>query len=1031
METTQKTSGRADLKLQYSMEIGSDGLPDSKLDPSSWEAYFGQLGPMNIVVYLTKNRLAIDWLGEKRLSVSYDLRTEEALIIDHARHEYRRIPRAVYRRVVGDFQNKTEWRLERMKKRHQQQLGKLDLLLEHFTVRGPLLCNITVARNSPAFPAASQQLWKLMLPFLEHDVCRAGLPYEIALRSPDLPASSYALVRLTALEIADAASVPPHLPPEGYSEIKPVEIHQKLSRRKIDRGFQGPLDTNARDMRRRHQLRTGGQDVAWAPRQSFLDVVSDAVNSIASTFNTFQGRGDRLNAIIIDWQQQLADHLDDDRRLALQLLNLYGRVYEGKPLVSSADHASGLTPDERTAVQSAEPSEFCRTWNLDDKACQVVTFIETMLGLSDITRINELAQAQWDQLEIVLDTRSEAVREANDCFQFRAWDFDAEIVINGEPIIDSLTFRDDEIRLVLHLDEVYVDFQWSSGPNPDGVCSMLCTFLTFGICALIETNYSPWSYLVVEDARIVIDFRPEIDGDQLRLEPHLNHDETDYDIDIFLRGFNLLQDVILLAVSAIGSWFEFFDNRLFRELQARLDDLFSYEFLVWPGYWHVDRGPGIRPTVALFSSEPAGGSFEASVRQTSGLPRAIAEDVDLERLPASAAFAFVVSRRYLTAWFRHLINLPHIASLINIAVGEIETAVGITLPEPSQLPGADAPMEFVDPFRPPFLGCDDPPPPGPPTEYMNRAILRRSAPTVDLPEEGQREVAGLVTVEYEFIVEAIRRDFDPTLHIVREPCIQDPGAFFGGFGQFVGFPGPFIHPDWLRGEPTLIDRQPGTQPGITPELRPSISGLLIELLGSASGDLPELNVLRFGQSPVPGNDTPGEPGSFPCPPPFCEWTFRARETTLLTYVSARVIATADVLVGFSGNELWLPELILRIPEEGYTIEIESLTMEDPFSSDVQLTLENYLVDKVRTDLSAYLEPAEGNPPDNRHVMVPEDALWLLGTYHGTPEEIQQEIRDWVVFQQAGDNNRLEYTVTESLVYWPIVLEEGLTAFLSP
>jgi hypothetical protein len=57
-------------------------------------------------------------------------------------------------------------------------------------------------------------------------------------------------------------------------------------------------------------------------------------------------------------------------------------------------------------------------------------------------------------------------------------------------------------------------------------------------------------------------------------------------------------------------------------------------------------------------------------------------------------------------------------------------------------------------------------------------------------------------------------------------------------------------------------------------------------------------------------------------------------------------------------------------------------------------------------------------------------MFILVHEHSIPAEIAHEIGNLLAFQQAGDSDQLEYLVTESLVYWPVVVEQGFTDFFS-
>lgn len=908
-------------------------------------------------------------------------------------------------------------------------------------LRRPLFCGVTVWRNAPNFPSAGRNLWRLLLPGSDAELSRAGLPYEIVLQDSESDSQVYLRARLIAAKPIQDGDIPEFRPPEGYSETKPETVHRKISARG-ERHTAGSPSRAAREMRRTHRLRRGGQDAAWAARQAVLDTAASAINSLGSLFDRFRGR----DVVSIDWQEDISGHLDSlegdgpERTRALQLLNLFFRIYRRESIVSDADHPLGITAAERQAFDQALGdhrtgvlrNDTCGLLNLDDDACRVAIFYDTIWALSgrSQSRIDNLAIAQWDQLEQKIDLRRQRVGGENCWFQFQAWDFDIEIILDGEEIVEGLQFNDDgKIHLVLAVKEIYADFQWSSGPNPDGACSMLCALFSFGLCALLTINYSPWSHLVVEDARIFVEFEPNLRRGRIRWDRGIDRRRSEFDVDMFLLGVNPAQNIFDLGASVLGSWFQAFNGDLLDRVEETIEDVLDLPFFNWPETWHTENGPDIRADAALLSENR--GSFEASLIQTRGLPGAIAEDIDFGLIPAGATFSFVVSRRYLTAWVNEFATVARVSATTEMPVSKFEAGTGITLPDPAHLPGAGDAVSYPDPVRPPFPGCDTTPP-GPPPLLINRVALTRSAMTVTLPEAGVQPVAGRVSANYRLVAQAVRTDFVPTLHVVQGPCVDEAGDFADHFGGFSEFGQVFMPPEWLRGQPVLINPRervlPLLQQQDIPRMRESEG--ITPCCGGNS--VPMLNIARSAAIGGPGQGGfGGAGGDIPCPPPFCQWTFPGQGTVLLNYVDAEIIVSADVLLGFSGKEFWLPELTLSIPDDSFRTETDEFRMDDRFGDEFRPAVLNYVLDLVRADLQAYFEPLIKGRPEMSTSGLPA----VIGTYlrvqNGIPSSVTNALGNVVTYRQSGESQNLEYRVTESLVYWNIEMEQGVSDFLFP
>jgi hypothetical protein len=699
------------------------------------------------------------------------------------------------------------------------------------------------------------------------------------------------------------------------------------------------------------------------------------------------------------------------------LLNLFRKVYQADPdasigsvITTSDQHADGLTPDEVQAIDAAEPDPGCDDLDLDRRECRVLTLHSTLLALTDQARVDRAAAAEWRLLDFELELPRREVSEVwEDCLRVRLEDFTVEIILNEQPIIESLTYQDgDEIQMAVAVDEIFITFNWTT--DLLGGCSVF-GFFFLGPFGFIDLP--GWGQFVAEDARIVIEFETSDEGRVIRLVPDLDVRESVYDGDLLLLSLNPLHLVVGLIVSMLESWFQAFNDTLLESFRDTIEDLLTVRELTWPRFWHAAQAPRIRPTAVLLSDDPLGGVFEGHLAQDRGLLPGIAEDIDWSEIHEDGDGAFVMSDRYLTAWVRRITPLE--GATTRLSVRAMQDAVGVRLPRAESVPDEGNPPDVAPPVRPPFPGCDEPPP-APEAQYFNRIQLTRGAPRVVLPETGSQSVAGQLSGSYVLRVEAVRRDFLAQLHLTREPCARPPGDFFEGFGRFAGFEEPFIPPGWLRGEFAWLDR-----------FAPAGEGFR-RIGGTGAGIGPGGGAVGGGG--LPRSDWGGGGGGdAPCPPPMCQWTFPGRDRVLLTYADALVRVTVDVVVGFSGREFWLPELRLGIVRDSVVVEIEDLSTEEPFVGALRLALQDYILTRVRQDIEAYLEPVLRDRPDAVRQFVPGSVSALL-LVNGIPGDTAVAVSNLFSVAQAGNEDGLTYNVTENLVYWSFAVQQGFGDFFS-
>lgn len=997
------------LELRYLVETGPKGLPVAPSLREALAAFWAPAERREVRVRLERTRLSLEW-GEQGRPAAFgyveDLKTGEGLWIDHRARRFTR-------RAQRPPQRNDETRLTaRASGTSHEGLSGHSVAIERFFLSGPPSMHVSTWRGSAASATARNRLWELLLPLAPDGLRAAGLPYAVLQACPEAHAE-----RFVKVQLVDAQQLPPAEPasmepPATYAETALHRVHRKLTQR--ERPASKHAAKGAANMRRKHRLRSGGQDVAWAVRQSLLDVVREGVNAVSSCFTTFLTRRNHLS---IRWPDQIADRLDPDgagtdKLLALQLLQLFWRVYDGRAILTSEQHDDGLTPDEVTAIEAAPPHSDCEDQGLNERECRVLTFHATLApDPAGQARLNRLAAAQWNRLRLDIELpRRDLAQIADDCLRATISDPYVEIILNEQPLIHDLSFQGgDEIRLEVRVEEIYVSFDWST--DLLGACSALGFFL-LGPFGFIDMP--GWGQFVAEDARIVVDFEPREEGRTIRLVPILDRRESRFDGDLLLLSVNPINLVAGLVTSIFESWFQGLNDTLVEEFRDQLEDFLTFEEFIWARFWHANHGPGILPTVVLLNPDPAGGVFEAHLAQGRGLRPSVAEDIDWTEVGENGNGAFVLSDRYLSAWLRESTQLA--AGSTRLPLSELYDATGVRLPRASSLGNAgDVPSE-EQLVRPPFPGCDEQPP-APESQYFNRVQLFRGSPTVILPEAGSSPVAGRVTAAYGFLVEAVARDFPPELHLVREPCAQDPGAFFEGFGRFGGFDEPFIPPGWLRGEYAWLG---GIDPAMQRASRFARTGAGPEPRGMAGEG-------GMDGGPSGSGWRAGGGGDVPCPPPMCHWTFPGKDRVLFTYVDALVRISADVVVGYSGKEFWLPELALAIPADAIAVEIEELVAEEPFTGEARAALEDYILARVRDDANAFLAPAIREPPALEQ--LPRFVINLL-LANGIDPTVASDVANFMSLRQPGDEDTFAYNITENLVYWPHELRQTLSDYFS-
>jgi hypothetical protein len=338
----------------------------------------------------------------------------------------------------------------------------------------------------------------------------------------------------------------------------------------------------------------------------------------------------------------------------------------------------------------------------------------------------------------------------------------------------------------------------------------------------------------------------------------------------------------------------------------------------------------------------------------------------------------------------------------------------------------------------------------PADEYRNLLELRRSRPVVSVPPPGRVSRVGDVSLVYRFEIAAKKATSAAVPRLVEEPC-------FGRTPRRPRGPQPDPLPpwvDWLVAERFGID--PRVMGGRELRFGPfAESGMAdprvgVERIGSriavGRGEPAGITPDPDEGGPVGFPDWPGgsggegvpipwppEPagGDVPdiiCPPPHCEWSIVRRESTLKTYLSAEVRATATLRMGFNDEFLsfWIPDIRLALIENSAVdldVTITSFDTEGVLAGVDEDDLRAAIQDRCRADAWTLLGGLEDDPA--RRVRLVPAAADLILFADGISAAAIAEIGDLFDYEQstAGD---LIYDSDGNLAYWSITFGENIS-----
>ena len=947
---------------------------------------------------------------------------------------------------------------------------KYDVLFEDLTAE---------VWTMPSFPGSeslTNQIWESLLPGVPDELKNLGLIGEIVVRNPLNPVEIELEVSLKAFREVKRAEIkafdllrkipcdecPKPEEPVDFARAKKVDTRKSLGREISNSANM----SKAKQMVNIHRLRKSGQDFAFGIDQSFLDDIRDLINSLARGFRTVE-TPIRDNPISFNWFERLTtrfnfrngeENINEDVINSLKLLFLYYKVYNGDSLtIQSEEFPNGLSIQEASnynnilvTAQNATRSGaipplilFGTEINPSEGTFRLLLFMGLLpmsatLGVTSFSnnRREEISKVEFDNYSNVeFNLGISEIERTTQALQLTIRQMNLTTVLNT-PLIRELNFEDNRIRLIMGFDVIRFRAQIRTGFRRTRRARLIRGF-TLGLADLFVNNLV-FARITFDDVRFAFDLIPERVEGNIRF--NINFNETISDIGNIrpvLFNVNLLNgsNTLLSIASILVSIFDniFIDDLLVSLIEDQLNKFINEnEIFSWPDIWHTVTGPEGIGTAALFNS--GSGFLEGDLVRRSDLPLGRSVDVDpsiVENL------AFIFSARYLTAWVRNL--TPILDDRVQFSQEELERRLQLTLPDPRSLPGAD--IEPAPIQSPEFLnavGCENIPPNRAPG-FTTRVDLVRTLPEVSLPPEGSSEVAGMVVITYNFLIEAYRKDSLPFAVVYQEPCVSldtlppsDPDFF------------PF----------TFFDLSPlGLRNQLAARSRAEEA---LQRFQNATQFPPNFEIEgtpgNFEQFPFPsgggGNPRP-LPSPFPnvpdlpsriCPPPFCEFEYRDIDNKLETYLAASVTVTSDIFIGFSKSLIpLLPELELGLAKNpnghpNLSAVINSFEMSSQLNSDIRPELEAFVLEKALTDATAILDSiATDNLPsrvfrlaDSQDISIAGGILSLL---HGIDRSASASLASLVSFSQASAEDGFNYTIRDGLLYWPVQFNQDISGNL--
>lgn len=916
-----------------------------------------------------------------------------------------------------------------------------------FTAHDFILTTDTV-RIHLALASSGFTLHKKSLELLQHtlfmgipiplDDHTGGLPLEISFSSRKDDSDDLYLIRLTGYQEVKKAPKAPS-PKKHKDRLRSGKVNvEKILRQNRDRRkpgkeqhrFQQQVQAYTNSFRTgTYTLSASGGDFYWCFRQSLLDTFRQTLNPLLDG-HSFYGDGeggDQPMHVEMDLFNSLTGKLDynDDFYLRLKRLLAYLVVIEGGELPAEDEQDGGLS-----AAEAADYADIIADTQDANQYNQPIDRITRYKDEFNTQRRDQIAEAYFATLGITgtkqIDFGEDEITENGEFVKLKVWDFDTTLDLNGN-LIDTFDLRDDgTIRLTLFIDRIHVDYQWSTLPN-GSLSSWICNILTLGACSwALQSNYG-YGFFKLDDTKLAFDMVPRMEGGELTFDLEIDEEDTDIDITTINIGVNPIADILSLAASAIGSWFDGIGKGYIIDgITDGLEDFKLDQLLPWASNLHNIDGPAVTADIGTFEND--GVALAANVTADGPFPPSPNGRPDLSRIDQQG---FLYSRRYLTAWLYEIIG--PVAENASLPI-DISEAFGVDLPDPSSFASEDdgeddtSDLERLGdeitgrlddlivggPWGTVAESCRNKPPVRN-VSFANEVSITRSAPTVIFPQNGVVDIAGKVEMEYQFSIRAEKHSQVPRPIVTPVRCyrlkrdLPEPGPFGFSREQFEqlyrpmreGFGGPMGGPG--RTNPV----------GYTPDPQNPDGG------GWPQGpDLPE-------QRGLP---------EIVCEPPRCEWGYTDSRHNLHTYLQASVRLTADLMLGFDlFSDPWLPGVRLLVADDSMQTEVSLQTIDEPFDdldlNDLKEMIRETCIEDAEQVLRRALQqrilfflcPQVNKERD----LVPALANLFLD------DAINDEIRELIRFVQSGSADALSYEVVNGqYLYWKFELEEDLSNHLA-
>lgn len=757
-------------------DVVSEFLPDRK-------AAVATDGPVEARVVASDDALLIDDPGPDR--VRFDLRTGERLHVDDDACACRRRPGPAPTPEAVDVA------FETTEVRREDEAGNT-LRLSRASLPGWTVAVWT--RRFPAGGAGVRALWRYLLPGAGADLADLGLPAEVRVSPEGRGVEEGVHLTLRSVEAVDGDV--DLVPPDDYDRIQqpprettppdvggggdrptpgrlagpglvvqPVgEVVEDLERdvedllADLDRLGDGGgfMPGAAHGTRTRSSALGPAPEVAMVTRFDLLDTLEGVVDAVTRTFGTFDSGDDTDKMhVVADWWNQLSSSLsfgDEDETEAaidaIKRLAVYAQVLQGAGTIDA------MTSQQQQTYENEVLSE----GSVRDR---MLAFTQEFGSGSDSTT-QDIADRFWSEATkprtLELGPKEIEKNDVKNLVDIRFWDFDTELRVNGEPVVDLLTFGDDVIEVTLEFDELFTTFEYKSDPSGKAA-SILCNIVTMGGCAALQTNRGT-GWLSVEDIHVALDVtRPTRNG-VVEFEVSVDEDDTSTSVDFGIDTGGLgakMADALDWGVGEVSSDVE---DRFVEGLKEEVDDLSVGDLPLWPDTWHAAGGPEISLEGADVSDDEQ--VLGADVAQRDGLTHGRPADIDTG--PVNS-MGYALSEAYLTAWLREHTGLLGRDSPVEV---DVEDRLDVDLPDAETRDSGDGgdPEDVGDP------GCPAPALPEP--EYGNKVVLQRTAPDVELPESDGDHVAE-VTLEYDLTVAAVRTDHRYEKYVEPMKCYRLDG----------------------------------------------------------------------------------------------------------------------------------------------------------------------------------------------------------------------------------------------------------------